>query len=1021
MNIPMLRQWYDVFKNNNQLTEIRILDNGRKTYSGYFTDIETLINAIKPYDNYNIYFTLNAINDSCYDREQRDKIIQKPKCTTSDNDIVGVDWILIDIDVDKPSDTNSTDEEKELAKGVANKVYAYLRDLGFSKPVVCDSSNGVHLNYRVAMLNNEENTKIRKDFLQVLDMLFSTDKVKIDTACYNAARICKCYGVMSRKGSGTSKNRPQRESAIIRVPNEIKITPNGYFQKVASFLPKEETPNRYNNYSNNKFNLDEFIAKYNIKIRNIQQTANCKKYILETCPFNPSHTAPDSALFVMNSGAIAFKCLHNSDSDKGWREFRSFFDPNAYDRKFNDFRFKPTYNRDTVITPQVETKEKGDMWIKLGSVTKPKLNPSDFIPTGITELDKKGLGLMRTHITILSGHKACVDSDTEYFNGYEWKKIAEYKDGDKVLQYNLDGTANLVYPQRYIKEKCDNLWLMKTHNGNINQCVSEDHRIIYLSSRKNICEKTMKDLIEQHNSSKNGFCGRFITTFDYQGKGIDLSDDEIRLMCAIICDGTFKHNYKNKKICRFNIKKNRKKERLESILKKAGIKYRKEQYNPKDLEFSNYLFEAPRAEKEFGEYWYDCNKKQLEIICEEVFYWDGDMNTKPFHYFSSNKKNADFIQFALSSIGIRSSICIDNRVGQKQTGKNGKVYERTSICYSVSKCDGRSNHSTLYNTITKNKIVKYETKDGYKYCFTVPSGMLVLRRDNSINITGNCGKTSLMNMIVLNAVNKGYKVGMWSGEMSEGEIKQWMYLQAAGKQYVTKRGQSEYYETSDAVDTKISEWLDPYFSLYSNAYSQDATQICLEIEKRFNEEKFDLIVADNLMVLDGNDINGDSNEKDKKKVLMLKELAKKLNVHIILVAHPNKSTGLLRDKYISGSGNITNIAQNVFLWHRVKYNENEYIRDFERDYEEFFGAGSFAKVSDYSNILEIAKFRAKGTLMGSTYGMYYEKESGRFLNDRYEHIVYGWQEQTAQQDLPQMNSFESNEFDIEQNNEDCPF
>lgn len=690
MNIPMLRQWYDVFKNNNQLTEIRILDNGRKTYSGYFTDIETLINAIKPYDNYNIYFTLNAINDSCYDREQRDKIIQKPKCTTSDNDIVGVDWILIDIDVDKPSDTNSTDEEKELAKGVANKVYAYLRDLGFSKPVVCDSSNGVHLNYRVAMLNNEENTKIRKDFLQVLDMLFSTDKVKIDTACYNAARICKCYGVMSRKGSGESKNRPQRESQILRVPNEINITPNGFLQKVASFLPKEETPNRYNNYSNNKFNLDDFISKHNIKVRNIQETSTCKKYILENCPFNPSHTAPDSALFVMNSGAIAFKCLHNSDSDKGWREFRSFFEPNAYDRKYNDFRFKPTYNRDINIKPQEITEEKGDMWIKLGNVTKPKLNPNDFIPTGIKEFDRRGLGLMRTHITILSGHKSS-------------------------------------------------------------------------------------------------------------------------------------------------------------------------------------------------------------------------------------------------------------------------------------------------------------------------------------------GKTSLMNMIVLNAVNKGYKVCMWSGEMSEGEIKQWMYLQAAGKQYVSKRGESEYYETSDAIDTKISEWLDPYFSLYSNAYSPEAKQICLEIEKRYGEEKFDLCVLDNLMMLDGNEISGDTNEKDKQKVLLLKSLAVKLNIHIILVAHPNKTSGLLRDKYISGSGNISNLAQNVFLWHRVKYTEDEYIRDFEMDYEEFFGAGSFAKVSDYSNILEISKFRAKGTLMGSTYGMYYEKESGRFLNDRYEHIVYGWQESPIQQELPQLNEFDNNDFENSTEIEDCPF
>lgn len=46
----------------------------------------------------------------------------------------------------------------------------------------------------------------------------------------------------------------------------------------------------------------------------------------------------------------------------------------------------------------------------------------------------------------------CVDADTEYFNGTEWKKISTYKRGsqEKVLQYNLNGTAELVIPDNYI-------------------------------------------------------------------------------------------------------------------------------------------------------------------------------------------------------------------------------------------------------------------------------------------------------------------------------------------------------------------------------------------------------------------------------------------------------------------------------------------------------------------------------------------------------------------------------------------
>src|SRR5574344_2971191 len=116
MNEATIRQWYDVFKDNNELVEIRIMNpNDKRVYSGYFTDIETLLSKIKRFGHCNIYFTLNVINKACGSREQRNKIVISPKATTSDNDIVARKWCLIDIDIDKPSDTNSTDEEKELA------------------------------------------------------------------------------------------------------------------------------------------------------------------------------------------------------------------------------------------------------------------------------------------------------------------------------------------------------------------------------------------------------------------------------------------------------------------------------------------------------------------------------------------------------------------------------------------------------------------------------------------------------------------------------------------------------------------------------------------------------------------------------------------------------------------------------------------------------------------------------------------------------------------------------------------
>lgn len=412
MNEYTLRLWYDIFKNNNELVEIRILDpNTKKSYSGYFTDIETLLNAIKPYDYCNIYFTLNIINDACYSREQHDKISLRPKSTTSDSDIIARKWCLIDIDCEKPSDTNSTDEEKELAKEVVNNIYKFLRDEGFEQPVVCDSANGYHLLYKQAMIASPKNTETMKKFLHVLDMYFSTDKVKVDCSTFNASRICKLYGVISRKGANT-KDRPQRESKILRVPQEVRPTPNEYFEKVASYYPEPEKRDRTNNYGVGNFDLDEFLEKYNISVRNKVETSEYTKYVLEECPFNSSHRAPDSAVFKMRDGSFGFKCLHNSDRDYTFRDFRLHYDANAYERKYEEPHrtFRPIQKENTQVILQENDENKGNVWQCLSEIEDEDRSKIISIPSGITQYDKECCGFDKPSLSVWSGNNGSAKS-----------------------------------------------------------------------------------------------------------------------------------------------------------------------------------------------------------------------------------------------------------------------------------------------------------------------------------------------------------------------------------------------------------------------------------------------------------------------------------------------------------------------------------------------------------------------------------------------------------------------------------
>lgn len=413
MNEYTLRRWYDVFKENKELVEIRILDPmTKKTYSGYFTDIETLLREIRPYELCNMYFTLNVVNEACYSREQHDKISTRPKSTTSDNDIVARQWCLIDIDCEKPSDTNSTDAEKALAKDVGNKVYKFLRDEGFCEPVCCDSSNGYHLLYKQAMASTPESTETMKHFLQVLDMYFSTDKVKIDTSTFNPSRVCKLYGVISRKGANTPE-RPQRESKIIRVPKEVKVTANEYFEKVAGYLPVPEKRERSNFYGVNSFDLDAFISEHNIGVHNVVDTKGYTKYVLDYCPFNSSHTAPDAAVFKMSDGSFGFRCLHNSCQHYTFRDFRKFYDPNAYDIEYRDTHrvFTPYRQQDkSIAKPQEKNEDKGNVWQTLAEIEDEDRDAIVSIPSGIALYDKECCGFDKPSLSVWSGNNGSAKS-----------------------------------------------------------------------------------------------------------------------------------------------------------------------------------------------------------------------------------------------------------------------------------------------------------------------------------------------------------------------------------------------------------------------------------------------------------------------------------------------------------------------------------------------------------------------------------------------------------------------------------
>ena len=401
-----IRKALAVLKPNDEIFEIRILGAAKKNYSGYFRDVDIMLDELKKIDlkGANVYFSVNSVNEACYDRQQRDKLIQYSKATTSDNDICAYDYIMIDLDPRRPTDTSSTNEQVQLAKDLGNKIYQFLRGIGFEQPVFGYSGNGVHLLYKIALKNCDDNKFLIKRALETLSLLFDTDDVQVDTTTFNPSRICKLYGTLAQKGSNTAK-RPHRMSYILNGPEQINVTDIEYIRKLVGYYPVElEKPQKYNNYNPREFDLEEWIEKYHLGYRKTTFNGGTK-YILDCCPFDPNHKGKDAALFKMNNGAIGFHCFHNSCADKTWRDVRLLFEPDAYEqREQYEQKIKyESFNRDKPPVQHIEEKENEPIFETALQILQRKEPPKTYIKTGLEVFDQKTGGLIKGQVSLLSG------------------------------------------------------------------------------------------------------------------------------------------------------------------------------------------------------------------------------------------------------------------------------------------------------------------------------------------------------------------------------------------------------------------------------------------------------------------------------------------------------------------------------------------------------------------------------------------------------------------------------------------
>lgn len=322
---------------------------------------------------------------------------------------------------------------------------------------------------------------------------------------------------------------------------------------------------------------------------------------------------------------------------------------------------------------------------------------------------------------VLTGGIGCVDYETEYLTPRGWKPIGEYDGGD-VAQYHEDGRIEFVSNPEYVVYDCDGFYHFKTRFG-IDQMLSPEHRVAFEDSKGKLRVLPAEEVVRLHETRAKGFNGKFRTTFKVDREGVKYSDDELRVLCMGIADGTYPRGVNR---CYLNLKKSRKIERAKHLLESAGIDY---QITQKKNGYTLIKYYSPLDAKGFGWAW-EASEEQLRVIVEEYAHWDGRHKVKGNRLpqlYTTRKDIADFLSYAGSACGFMTTVGLDERPD-------------SPLCYTVTMS---KRTVTSMQSPTPSEIERVPAKDGKKYCFHVPTGLLVLRRNGRVFVTGNTGKTTL--------------------------------------------------------------------------------------------------------------------------------------------------------------------------------------------------------------------------------------------------------------------------------------
>lgn len=256
-------------------------------------------------------------------------------------------------------------------------------------------------------------------------------------------------------------------------------------------------------------------------------------------------------------------------------------------------------------------------------------------------------------------------------------------------------------------------------------------------------------------------------------------------------------------------------------------------------------------------------------------------------------------------------------------------------------------------------------------------GGLIFGCVNLITGKSGKGKSTLASQILGNAIDCGYNVFAYSGELPNFLFKSAIDFQSAGPQNVIEENRGEYVRryVRKSAKEEIEEWYRGKCMLYDRTMVNDEdTDLLKTIEQMIISQNVRVILIDNLMtMISQTNVKGSKLDSQSNISHKLEDMARFYNVCIILVAHKRKDSGIDdedMDDSIRGDSDIVNSAGVI-----IHYNVNK----DEVDMDEF------------PRIIAVTKNRVFGRTNYSGWKVKFDEKSKRIYgnNDDPDYLL-GW-------------------------------